>query len=93
MASNSDIDALLRHLGDIGPYQIKVYILSCLPVFIAGAITTALVFTTAIPNHRQVCHFTNCLYPSQLNAFLHCLNLTGVLFVDAILDPPTTVRL
>lgn len=58
MASNSDVDLVLRHLGNFGLYQFKVYVLSCLPIFIAGAITTALVFTTVVPSHR--CFVEGC---------------------------------
>ena len=50
--ANFDIDLALSQLGNIGLYQAQVYALSCLPVFIAGAITTMLVFSTATPKHR-----------------------------------------
>lgn len=63
MVSNSEVDLVLSHLGDFGFYQFKVYLLSCLPIFIAGAITTALVFTTVVPQHR--CFVEGCDLGSQ----------------------------
>lgn len=63
MASNSDVDLVLNHLGDFGFYQFKVYLLACLPIFISGAITTALVFTTVVPKHR--CFVEGCDLGSQ----------------------------
>lgn len=50
----SSVDLVLSQLGSIGLYQTKVYTLSCLPVFIAGALTSLLVFATAVPSHRFV---------------------------------------
>lgn len=57
------MDLVLNQLGNFGFYQFKVYVLSCLPIFIAGAITTALVFTTVVPSHR--CFVEGCDLGSQ----------------------------
>src|SRR5699024_10319630 len=45
--------------------------LSSLPIFIAGAITTALVFTTAIPNHRYLSSGYSQILTIQF-AFFRC---------------------
>ena len=47
-----NIDEILSHLGHIGCYQIQLYILCILPMFVAGMLATSFIFTTAIPEHR-----------------------------------------
>lgn len=52
------VDRILASLGDIGPYQWRVYLLSCLPVIITGSMTNSLFFITQAPDHR--CYVDGC---------------------------------
>mgnify|MGYP000164975234 CR=1 FL=1 len=45
-------DMLVKYLGHIGPYQWQIFLMALLPIFIAGTLCTAMVFTTNIPQHR-----------------------------------------
>ncbi|XP_075677374.1 organic cation transporter protein-like [Dermatophagoides pteronyssinus] len=47
-----NIDDILVYLGDIGRYQWEIFLLSILPVFIAGMLSTSFIFTTSIPEYR-----------------------------------------
>lgn len=49
-----NIDDILVYLGDIGRYQWEIFLLSILPVFIAGMLSTSFIFTTSIPEYRYV---------------------------------------
>lgn len=55
------VDKIIASLGDIGAYQIRVYLLSCLPVAIAGSTTNSLFFITQAPPHR--CYVAGCDSP------------------------------
>lgn len=52
--NRSNFDDILNYLGNIGRYQWEIYILSILPVFIAGMLSTSFIFTTATPDYRSV---------------------------------------
>lgn len=53
-------DDLVEELGEFGPYQRKIYILTCLPAAVAAVQTLVTVFTLAVPQHR-------CLVPGLAN--------------------------
>nr|XP_046919037.1 organic cation transporter protein-like [Dermatophagoides farinae] len=56
--SQQNIDAILNYLGNIGTYQWQIFMLSILPVFIAGMLSTTFIFTTSIPEYR--CFIAYC---------------------------------
>lgn len=43
---------MLEELGEMGKFQIRTYILVCLPVLFAGANSLSYVFTAGVPNYR-----------------------------------------
>ncbi|KAK3775334.1 hypothetical protein RRG08_031002 [Elysia crispata] len=45
-------DDLVEELGEFGPYQRKIYILTCLPAAVAAVQTLVTVFILAVPEHR-----------------------------------------
>ncbi|GFN90126.1 organic cation transporter protein [Plakobranchus ocellatus] len=45
-------DDLVEQLGEFGPYQRRVYILTCLPAAVAAIQTLVTVFILAVPEHR-----------------------------------------
>lgn len=47
-----NIDAVLKVIGEFGPYQKRVYFLVCLPILFVGAANLAFVFIAAVPSHR-----------------------------------------
>lgn len=47
-----DFDNMLEELGEMGRFQIRTYILVCLPVLFAGANSLSYVFTAGVPNYR-----------------------------------------
>lgn len=51
-----DFDLVLDEIGEFGKFQLKNYILVCLPVFYAAANTLSYVFTARSPSYR-------CLVP------------------------------
>ncbi|KAB7503064.1 Organic cation transporter protein, partial [Armadillidium nasatum] len=53
-----DIDSVLVALGEVGPYQMKIYFLLCLPIIFVGAANLAYVFIAAKPDYR--CFIENC---------------------------------
>ncbi|XP_059145647.1 organic cation transporter protein-like [Physella acuta] len=53
-------DDLVEELGEFGPYQRRIFFLSCLPAIVAGIQTLIPVFILAVPDHR-------CAIPSMEN--------------------------
>lgn len=49
-----NFDDILEELGEMGTYQIFVYILVCIPVLFSGANSLSYVFTVGIPEYRSV---------------------------------------
>lgn len=47
-----DFDLVLNEIGEFGKYQLKNYLLICLPVFYAAANSLTYVFTARSPNYR-----------------------------------------
>ncbi|GFS14262.1 organic cation transporter protein [Elysia marginata] len=45
-------DDLVEELGEFGPYQRKIYVITCLPAAVAAIQTLVTVFTLAVPKHR-----------------------------------------
>ncbi|CAG5127343.1 unnamed protein product [Candidula unifasciata] len=69
-------DDLIKQLGELGPYQVRVYILTCLPVIAVSMQTLIPVFILAVPQHR--CHnppWTNSTYTVQ-DVLLDPINAT-----------------
>ncbi|XP_070506359.1 organic cation transporter protein-like [Chironomus tepperi] len=53
-----DFDNILDEIGEFGKFQLKNYILVCLPVFYAAANSLSYVFTSRAPNYR--CSVPQC---------------------------------
>nr|XP_022903983.1 organic cation transporter protein-like [Onthophagus taurus] len=53
-----DFDDILLELGEMGAYQIKIYLLICLPIIFSAANSLTYVFVAGIPNYR--CLIPNC---------------------------------
>ncbi|XP_059145642.1 organic cation transporter protein-like [Physella acuta] len=53
-------DDLVEELGEFGPYQRRIFFLSCLPAVVAGIQNFITVFILAVPDHR-------CAIPSMEN--------------------------
>lgn len=47
-----DLDTVLEQIGEFGTYQIRNYLLVCLPVFFSAANSLTYVFTAAVPKYR-----------------------------------------
>ncbi|XP_046582562.1 organic cation transporter protein-like [Haliotis rubra] len=45
-------DAIVKLLGDFGPYQKRLYFLLCIPMISVGIQTMLTVFTLGVPDHR-----------------------------------------
>ena len=58
-------DDLVEELGEFGPYQRKVYVITCLPAAVAAIQTLVSVFILAVPEHRFVQHINtlSCFGP------------------------------
>lgn len=74
-AGSNIAENLISSLGDIGTYQILVYLMSCFPVIIAGAITNSLIFITQAPPHR--CYIAGCDGPANetTSAIFHAFHI------------------
>ena len=46
------LDEVLREIGELGPYQKKVYLLTVLPAILVAAQALSVIFTFFIPPHR-----------------------------------------
>lgn len=47
-----DFDDVLVELGELGRFQIIMYLLVCLPVLFAAANSLSYVFTAGVPDYR-----------------------------------------
>ncbi|XP_046657878.1 organic cation transporter protein-like [Daphnia pulicaria] len=51
-------DDILEHVGQLGKYQLRTFLLLCLPAFFPGIVVMSYTFTGAVPNYR--CYIENC---------------------------------
>ncbi|CAH2010494.1 unnamed protein product [Acanthoscelides obtectus] len=58
-----DFDDILVELGEMGRYQVFLYILICLPVLFAASNSLSYVFTAGVPDYR--CFIPECEDPSD----------------------------
>ncbi|KAK9869662.1 hypothetical protein WA026_003410 [Henosepilachna vigintioctopunctata] len=56
-----DLDDMLEEIGELGRYQITVYLLVCIPVLFGAANSLSYVFTAGVPNYR--CYVPECEDP------------------------------
>lgn len=52
-----DFDDMLEELGELGKFQIYIYILVCLPVLFGAANSLSYVFTAGVPDYRYPHYF------------------------------------
>jgi OCT family organic cation transporter-like MFS transporter 4/5 len=45
-------DDILEHVGQLGKYQLRTFLLLCLPAFFPGIVVMSYTFTGAVPNYR-----------------------------------------
>ncbi|CAL1541892.1 unnamed protein product [Lymnaea stagnalis] len=70
-------DDLVEHLGEFGPYQRKIYLLTCLPVLSAAIQSLLPIFILATPDHRcSIPELTNDTYTTQDTGHLALQNHT-----------------
>ncbi|CAG9859099.1 unnamed protein product [Phyllotreta striolata] len=58
-----DFDDVLEEIGELGRYQIVIYILVCLPVLFGAANSLSYVFTAGVPQYR--CLIPECETPDS----------------------------
>ncbi|BFZ25356.1 hypothetical protein BsWGS_28395 [Bradybaena similaris] len=70
-------DDLIEQLGELGPYQVRVYILTCLPVMAVSIQTLIPVFILASPDHRcAITDRSNDTFATQGALHLDTINTT-----------------
>lgn len=47
-----DIESALAHLGHFGPYQLYIFLVSSITVFVVGIVMLSTVFVGGPPDHR-----------------------------------------
>ncbi len=45
-------DDILEHVGQLGKYQLRTFLLLCLPAFFPGIVVMSYTFTGAVPDYR-----------------------------------------
>ncbi|XP_034657356.1 solute carrier family 22 member 3 [Drosophila subobscura] len=57
------LDAILKHLGQFGRFQLMIFMLICLPMMFHAMFSVTYVFTASTVTHR--CHITECDSPES----------------------------
>ncbi|XP_022216882.2 solute carrier family 22 member 3 [Drosophila obscura] len=57
------LDAILKHLGQFGRFQLIIFLLICLPMMFHAMFSVTYVFTASTVTHR--CHITECDSPES----------------------------
>ncbi|XP_066942799.1 organic cation transporter protein-like isoform X2 [Macrobrachium rosenbergii] len=67
-----DVDAILREIGEFGPFQKRAFLLLCLPSILVGSANLAYVFIAASPKYRcAIPGCDNATYPSYDSDFVN----------------------
>ncbi|XP_068231490.1 organic cation transporter protein-like isoform X2 [Palaemon carinicauda] len=68
----TDIDAILREIGEFGPFQRRTFLLLCLPSILVGCGNLAYVFIAATPKYRcAIPGCDNATYPNYASTFVN----------------------
>ncbi|KAJ8315874.1 hypothetical protein KUTeg_008024 [Tegillarca granosa] len=70
-------DDILRHIGEFGPYQKRLYFILCIPMISSGFHAVISVFLTGTPDHRcAIPGLDNDTYAVQSDYHKYLINLT-----------------